>query len=61
MPKIVDTLRQVMTQPTGFNADGRAIGVGLATALAAQRSRVVDDIDRHLRRWSEDERLDVRG
>jgi hypothetical protein len=50
-----------MNQPTGFNADGRAIGVGPATALATQRSRAADDIDRHLRRWSEDERLGIRG
>ena len=40
------TLRKVLhslsTMPRGFNADGRALGLGLAAALQAQRARGAD-------------------
>jgi hypothetical protein len=40
------TLRKIVhslsTMPRGFNADGRALGLGLATALQAQRARGAD-------------------
>ena len=45
-------LRHAFTLPRGFVADGRALGLGLATALAAQRANQPSDeeIERFLRR-----------
>jgi hypothetical protein len=64
MPKIIDALRHLMNTPAGYNADGRTIGLGLATALAKQRAaeqvRIEEDADKHLRRWADDERLAAR-
>jgi hypothetical protein len=37
--KVVHSLS---TTPRGFNADGRALGLGLAAALQAQRARGAD-------------------
>jgi hypothetical protein len=40
------TLRKIVhslpTMPRGFNADGRALGLGLAAALQTQRARGAD-------------------
>ncbi|MDP9845595.1 hypothetical protein [Streptosporangium lutulentum] len=42
----------------GYNADGRMMGLGLATAMRKHRS--ADGVERHLRRWTSEERVDVR-
>ncbi|MEV5324804.1 hypothetical protein ACFMQL_24425 [Nonomuraea fastidiosa] len=48
--------RFLLGDPPGQAADGRAIGIGLSTALRKHYS--ADDADRHLREWSKD--IDIR-
>ncbi|MFC5816596.1 hypothetical protein ACIBF7_22735 [Nonomuraea sp. NPDC050478] len=43
--------RFLLGDPLGQPADGRPIGIGLATALRKQRS--ADDAERFLTRWAE--------
>ncbi|WP_158888740.1 hypothetical protein [Amycolatopsis anabasis] len=42
--------------PRGFNADGRALGVGLAAALEKQRRDPAADVETFLRRRAADDR-----
>ena len=48
--------RFLLSDPSGQTADGRAIGIGLSTALRKHYS--ADDADRHLREWSQG--IDIR-
>ncbi|MCG5220937.1 hypothetical protein [Streptosporangium sp. KLBMP 9127] len=59
MPKLKNSLRFLIKPPLGQLADGRPLGLGLATAMAKQRELMIDssDADRHLRRWAADESL----
>ncbi len=43
-------LRFLLTEPVGSPSDGRAIGLGLSTALRRQGS--ADDAERYLRLWA---------
>jgi hypothetical protein len=59
MPKFKHSIRSLMRQPLGHPADGRQLGLGLATAMAKQRDLIrleVEDAERHLRQWAADER-----
>lgn len=53
--------KALMSSPRGFNADGRALGLGLATAMARQNStRPVESVEEYLRKQpAADERLPV--
>jgi hypothetical protein len=62
MREIITSLRYLYSGPFGHNADGRPLGLGLATALAKQRESMdislnTEDIDKHVRRWADDERV----
>ncbi|MEZ7129848.1 hypothetical protein ACBR40_31335 [Nonomuraea sp. AD125B] len=43
-------LRFLLAEPAGSPSDGRAIGLGLSTALRRQGS--ADDAERYLRLWA---------
>ncbi|WP_345558914.1 hypothetical protein [Nonomuraea rosea] len=43
-------IRFLLGDPAGQSADGRAIGLGLSTALKKHYS--ADDADRYLRQWT---------
>ncbi|GAA5083665.1 hypothetical protein HNP84_007724 [Thermocatellispora tengchongensis] len=63
MPNILENLRRSLRRPRGYVADGRVLGLGLATALAKQQESMrinADDAERHLRRWAADESLGIR-
>ena len=63
MPKLKHTFRSLMRQPLGYSADGRQLGLGLATAMAKQRDLIrleVEDAERHLRQWAAEERPKAR-
>ena len=42
------TLRELFRLPRGFNADGRAIGLGLAAAMAKQRQEATRSVEDYL-------------
>ncbi|NRQ34093.1 hypothetical protein HII36_19870 [Nonomuraea sp. NN258] len=44
-------IRFLLGDPTGHAADGRALGVGLSSALRKHYS--ADEADRYLREWAE--------
>lgn len=44
MPTLRSFIRSLVDLPRGFSADGRPIGVGLDTALRAQRARGADGL-----------------
>ncbi|MET7330051.1 hypothetical protein [Nonomuraea sp. NPDC005650] len=50
-------IRFLLGDPPGQAADGRAIGLGLSTALKKHYS--ADDADRYLREWAAAEHDDV--
>jgi hypothetical protein len=43
-------------EPLGFAADGRTLGLGLATALEKTRQDTASDVEEFLRRQTDDER-----
>jgi hypothetical protein len=43
-------------EPLGFAADGRTLGLGLATALEKARQDTASDVEEFLRRQTDDER-----
>jgi xanthine dehydrogenase molybdopterin-binding subunit B len=45
-------------RPSGFNADGRMMGLGLAMAMRKNSS--ADEAERHLRHWTTEQRVNVR-
>ncbi|MFB9720117.1 hypothetical protein ACFFRU_15440 [Planobispora longispora] len=57
MKALLDRLRFLTSRPAGAPADGRMIGIGLATAL--RRYGSADDAERHLRRWAAEPRTDA--
>ncbi|WP_198942952.1 hypothetical protein [Actinophytocola xanthii] len=47
-------MRNWLTRFKGFNADGRALGLGLAVAMERQREQATHDVEEYLRRNAED-------
>ncbi|GAA2913557.1 hypothetical protein GCM10010517_80100 [Streptosporangium fragile] len=43
--------------PAGYSADGRMMGVGLATAM--RRYGSAEGVERQVRRWATEQRIDV--
>lgn len=42
-------LRSLTSSPRGFAADGRRLGLGLATAMEKQRQGMTREVDQYLR------------
>ncbi|GAA3445311.1 hypothetical protein Pve01_58320 [Planomonospora venezuelensis] len=55
MKAFLDRLRFLAGRPAGAPADGRMIGLGLATAL--RRHNSADGAEHHLRRWAAEQRI----
>lgn len=53
-------VRALTRAPRGYLADGKPMGVGLAAALAADRSGDVSDIENYLRRHAREQRTPLR-
>jgi hypothetical protein len=43
------------SSPRGWHADGRTMGLGLATAMAKQRAQATRDVEDYLRRSAGDD------
>lgn len=43
------TLKALTSSPRGFNADGRTLGLGLATAMENQRRQAAREVEDYLR------------
>ncbi|GAB2772291.1 hypothetical protein [Amycolatopsis magusensis] len=50
MRTMKELLKGVFGTPRGFNADGRAMGLGLATAMEAARRDPSTEVEQYLRR-----------
>jgi len=48
-------LKSLMNSPRGFNADGRPLGLGLATAMEKQRKETARGAEDYLRSGSANE------
>jgi hypothetical protein len=57
MKAFLNRLCFLLSRPAGACADGRMIGLGLATALHRQGS--AEGVERHLRRWAAEQRIDA--
>jgi hypothetical protein len=44
-----ELLKALTSSPRGFNADGRAVGLGLATAMEKQRTQATREVEDYLR------------
>jgi hypothetical protein len=42
-------MRNLPQSPRGFNADGRALGLGLAVAMEKQRKEAAREVEQYLR------------
>lgn len=51
-----EILKSLTNSPRGFNADGRAIGLGLATAMEKQRQESHREVEEYLRRNADGDR-----
>jgi hypothetical protein len=45
-----ELLRNLTSSPRGWAADGRTLGLGLATAMAKQRAQATREVEDYLRR-----------
>jgi hypothetical protein len=43
-------IKALTSSPRGWSADGRGLGLGLATAMAAQRAQSTREVEDYLRR-----------
>ncbi|MBN6040535.1 MULTISPECIES: hypothetical protein [unclassified Amycolatopsis] len=50
MRTMKELIKDVLGAPRGFNADGRAMGLGLATAMEAARRDPSTEVEDYLRR-----------
>ncbi|GAA3807724.1 hypothetical protein GCM10022226_29790 [Sphaerisporangium flaviroseum] len=57
MKAFLNRFQALLDDPAGHRADGRAMGLGLATALRKQGS--ADDVERYLGSRATDRRIDV--
>ncbi|MGH3761653.1 hypothetical protein [Actinophytocola sp.] len=49
-------IEALTSSPRGWNADGRTLGLGLATAMAKQRERATRTVEDYLRHEAADDR-----
>lgn len=50
-------MRNWLKKLNGFNADGRALGLGLAAAMDKQREQAAHDVEDYLRRDAAERRV----
>jgi len=50
-----EIFKSLTRSPRGFSADGRTIGLGLATAMEQQRQENQRDVEEFLRRSADDQ------
>ncbi len=51
-----ELIKALTSSPRGFNADGRSLGLGLATAMEKQRAHAAREVADYLRHDTGDER-----
>ncbi|WP_440099670.1 hypothetical protein [Streptosporangium sp. H16] len=56
MRAFLNRFRFLISAPAGHSADGRMMGLGLATAMRKYGS--AENAERHLRRWATEQRTD---
>ncbi|MGS2641770.1 hypothetical protein [Streptosporangium sp. LJ11] len=56
MRAFLNRFRFLISAPVGHSADGRMMGLGLATAMRKYGS--AENAERHLRRWATEQRTD---
>ncbi|MFB9678042.1 hypothetical protein [Streptosporangium vulgare] len=56
MRAFLNRFRFLTSGPAGYSADGRMMGLGLATAMRKYGS--AENAERHLRRWAAEQRTD---
>jgi hypothetical protein len=49
-----ELFKALTSSPRGWSADGRSLGLGLATAMEKQRAQATHDVEDYLRRNAED-------
>jgi|tagenome__1003787_1003787.scaffolds.fasta_scaffold20923554_4 hypothetical protein len=49
-------IKALTSSPRGWSADGRGLGLGLATALAAQRAQATREVEDYVNRDAGDDR-----
>jgi hypothetical protein len=50
-----ELLKDLTSSPRGYNADGRTLGLGLATAMEKQRTQSTREVEDYLRRNAGDD------
>ncbi len=56
-----ELIKALTSSPRGFRADGRSLGLGLATAMEKQRLEATRDVENYLRHNAGDDDRQVRA